>query len=151
MANTDNECAHLEIGNLTSKDFDDVVNIQSKLQEKIGTDFSKMKLYEIAVFWMSNAHAENDEFGEMIDALGGINDGIGNGVWKWWKQDNKKAKNMTINDLSEKDLLELKFEIVDKFHFFLNYMVSIGMTGSELFNMYMSKNSENFNRQENGY
>ena len=56
-----------------------------------------------------------------------------------------------FSDLSEADLLELKFEIVDMLHFFTNYAVSIGMTPEEMYNMYMSKNQENRDRQKRGY
>ena len=36
-------------------------------------------------------------------------------------------------------------------HFFMNYAVSIGMTPQEMYNMYMSKNEENRERQKRGY
>ena len=70
---------------------------------------------------------------------------------KYWKKDHNKAKSMTIKDLSDKDLLELKFEIVDAFHFLINFGVSIGMTGSEFYNLFVSKNQENTDRQNRGY
>lgn len=152
MANTDNKCSDLEVRNLISKDFDFIFNLQKKAQEKsYGFDFSKMTLKEIADFWFANKHALDDELSEMFDALGGINDGIGNAAWKYWKKDHEEAKAMTIKDLSENDLKELKFEIVDTFHFLINFAVSINMTGSELFDMYISKNKENIRRQENNY
>ena len=58
---------------------------------------------------------------------------------------------MNIDSLSEGDLMELKYEVVDMFHFAINFAVSIGMTGSEFFSMYLSKNQENHKRQQNGY
>jgi dimeric dUTPase (all-alpha-NTP-PPase superfamily) len=36
-------------------------------------------------------------------------------------------------------------------HFFMNYAASIGMTSQEMYNMYMSKNQENRERQKRGY
>ena len=58
---------------------------------------------------------------------------------------------MKFSDLSEEDQLECKFEIVDILHFFMNYAASIGMTASEMYNMYMAKNEENRARQQRGY
>ena len=110
-----------------------------------------MTLKDICDFWLMNKHALTDELHEMFDALGGIDDGIGNSVWKPWKNDNLEAKSMTVKNLSDRDLSELKFEIVDAFHFLINFAVSINMTGSELYSMYISKNLENTNRQKNNY
>jgi dimeric dUTPase (all-alpha-NTP-PPase superfamily) len=58
---------------------------------------------------------------------------------------------MKFSDLSEDDKTECKFEIVDMLHFFMNYAASIGMTPAEMYNMYMSKNEHNRERQRNGY
>lgn len=152
MANLDNQCKNLKIKNYNSKDFDFIFNLQKNTQEKTyNYDFSKMNLKEISSFWLMNRHALSDEISEMFDALGGVEDGIGNAVWKPWKQDHKKALNMTVKDLSSNDFKELKFEIVDAFHFLINFAVSINMTGSEFYNMFISKNLENINRQKNNY
>ena len=58
---------------------------------------------------------------------------------------------MKFSDLSPEDQLECKFEIVDMLHFFMNYAISVGMTPQELYNMYMSKNKHNRDRQARGY
>ena len=155
MANKDNKCSDLNIPNEYEKStthLADIMNTQKNTQETVyNFDFSNMTLRELADFWLVNQHSLQDEMHEAIDALGGINDGIGNSVWKYWKKDNHKAATMKISDLSEADLLELKFEIVDMLHFFTNYAVSIGMTPEEMYNMYMSKNQENRDRQKRGY
>jgi len=154
MANTNNECSDLIIEQEFSSHFDEIVNMQAALQHRIDSKFynPNENLASIGRFFLANKHALEDELGETLDALGGIHDGIGNGAWKWWKRSNQmEAEYMTIKDLSYRDLLELKFEIVDQFHFFMNQMIKIGMTGSELYSMYKSKNAENFNRQDNGY
>ena len=106
---------------------------------------------QIADFWMVNKHALSDELNEMFDALGGINDGIGNAGWKYWKQDNAKAANMKIEDLSEADKLELFYEWIDGLHFYMNFAIAIGMTSKDVVNLYMAKNAENHDRQERGY
>lgn len=155
MANTDNQCSDLQIKDLYSESKDtlgDIMNLQKDTQLNIyGYDFSKMSLREIMFFWHANTHALIDELHEATDALGGIKDGSGNAIWKYWKKDYSKYENMKFSDLSESDQLECKFEIIDILHFFLNMATSIGMTPQEMFNMYMSKNQENRDRQKRGY
>ena len=102
-------------------------------------------------FWHVNTHSMIDEIHEATDALGGIKDGSGNAIWKYWKKDFSQYENMKFSDLSESDKLECKFEIIDMLHFFMNYAISIGMTPQEMYNMYMSKNKENRDRQVRGY
>lgn len=147
-----NVCSNLKINSKNSDDFDFIFNLQKKAQESAyGFDFKTMSMKEVADFWFVNSHSLQDEIHEMFDALGGMHDGIGNAGWKYWKSKNKITKDIKVSDLSERDLKELKFEIVDAFHFMINFAVSINMTGSELYNMYVSKNEENINRQKNNY
>lgn len=155
MANTDNQCSDLKIENLYSHSQDtlgDIMLLQKDTQEKVyGFDFSKMSLHEVMNFWHVNTHSLIDEVHEATDALGGIKDGRGNAIWKYWKKDHEEYKKMKFSDLSESDKLECKFEIIDMLHFFMNYAISIGMTPEEMYNMYMSKNQENRDRQARGY
>lgn len=155
MANIDNQCADLEIQDLYSQSQDtlgDIMALQKDTQEKVyGFNFSEMSLREIMDFWHVNTHSLIDEAHEATDALGGIRDGSGNAIWKYWKKDFEKYNSMKFNDLSESDKLECKFEIIDMLHFFMNYAISIGMTPQEMYNMYMSKNRENRDRQARGY
>lgn len=155
MANTDNKCAELEIQDLYSQSQDtlgDIMSLQKDTQEKIyGFNFSEMSLRDVMDFWHINTHSFIDEAHEASDALGGIHDGSGNAIWKYWKKDHSKYSSMKFSDLSESDKLECKFEIIDMLHFFMNYAISIGMTPQEMYNMYMSKNKENRERQSRGY
>ena len=148
-----NVCKDLSVNNLTSLDFDKVMAMQRNLQEQFPqTSFNNnATLADIATMAQRNWHALTDEYTEFMDAIGGINDGIGNGAWKYWKADNVIAKQLTLEDLSEGDLKELQMEVVDMFHFFMNFALMAGMSGSDLFNMYISKNEENFERQKRGY
>jgi hypothetical protein len=109
-----------------------------------------MSLREIMEFWHMNNHAMIDEIHEATDALGGISQG-GNAIWKKWKKAYPEYSDKKFSDLSPEDQLECKFEIVDMLHFFMNYAASIGMTSKEMYNMYMSKNKENRDRQKRGY
>jgi len=55
--------------------------------------------------------------------------------FKWWK--NKK----------EVDEKLVKEELVDILHFFVSMCLVYDMDANEMFEMYMNKNKENFNRQ----
>lgn len=169
MANTDNTCSKLEIkdlwddathrakintetGTIRYDTLGDILNLQAETQKNVyGYDFENMSLREVMNFWHMNNHALIDEIHEATDALGGIKDGSGNAIWKRWKKDYSSFENKKFSDLSLEDQLECKFEIVDMLHFFMNYAASIGMTSQEMYNMYMSKNEENRNRQKKGY
>jgi hypothetical protein len=159
MANTDNTCSNLEIEDLWSERTEpnedtlgDIIDLQKDTQMNVyGYDFKDMNLREIMSFWHANTHAMIDEIHEATDALGGIKDGSGNAIWKYWKKDYSKYESIKFSDLSESDQLEAKFEIIDMLHFFLNYAISISMTSQEIYNMYMSKNKENRDRQSRGY
>jgi len=155
MANVDNSCSNLNIQDLYSLSKDtlgDIMSLQKDTQENTyGFDFSNMSLRDVMNFWHANTHAMIDEIHEATDALGGIKDGSGNAVWKYWKKDFTKYSNIKFSDLSKNDQIEAKFEIIDMLHFFMNYAASIGMTPQEMYNMYMSKNEENRARQKRGY
>ena len=65
---------------------------------------------------------------EMAEALDGTD-------WKWWK--NKKPKDPDY----------LKDEIVDMLHFLVSMALRAGMSADEIYERYMAKNKENFDRQ----
>jgi hypothetical protein len=128
------------------------MNHQKEMQEKTyGFNFADMSIRDIMNFWHTNTHALIDEVHEMTDALGGIKDGDGNAVWKYWKSAHKKYENMKISDLSENDRKELYMEWVDILHFFMNYAASIGLDAKTAYNYYFAKAEENKNRQKRGY
>ena len=155
MANIDNSCSELNIEDLYSKSSDtlgDILNLQADTQKNVyGYNFEEMTLREVMGFWHMNTHAMIDEIHEATDALGGIKDGNGNAIWKKWKSAYDTYEAKKFSDLSDSDQLECKFEVIDMLHFFMNYAISIGMTPSEMYNMYMSKNLENRRRQQNNY
>ena len=55
--------------------------------------------------------------------------------YKWWK------------NYGEIDDAKLKEEIVDVLHFFLGMCIDAGMSADELFEIYLKKNKENYDRQ----
>lgn len=156
MANKDNECKDLNMGDKNFPGLSLLFEIQASLQETVftkhgGTQFRDMNLREVVDFALKNKHALEDELSEMMDAIGGIDEGIGNAAWKWWKMDNAKTENMTINSLSESDRKELLMEYVDILHFFINFALLFGFSANEVANAYLAKNEENFKRQKNDY
>lgn len=155
MANTDNTCSNLEIVDHYVEGTDtlnQIVEIQADTQKNVyGYDFDSMSLRDLMTFWHMNNHSLIDEIHEATDALGGVKDGSGSAIWKRWKKDFAKFDTMKFSDLSASDQLECKFEIIDMLHFFMNYAISVGMDGREMYNMYMAKNAENRARQKRGY
>ena len=155
MANIDNECKDLEVNHFYDKStthLADIMEHQKEMQEKTyGIKFDEMSIREVMNFWHVNTHAVIDELHEMTDALGGIKDGSGNAVWKYWKKDFSKYETMKVSDLSEDDRKELFMEWIDVLHFFINYAASIGLDAKTAYNYYFAKAEENKNRQKRGY
>lgn len=65
------------------------------------------------------------ELAELIDEVN----------FKWWK--NPK----------EIDETKIKGELIDILHFFMSMCLKMGMTAEEVYNIYVEKNKENFDRQ----
>jgi hypothetical protein len=155
MANIDNECKDLEVKDFYAESkthLEDIMSHQKNMQEKTyGLNFEDMTIRQIMDFWHCNTHAVVDEIHEMTDALGGIKDGSGNAVWKYWKKDFTKYDTLKISDMSEGDKKELYMEWVDILHFFINYAASIGLDAKTAYNYYFAKAEENVNRQKNNY
>ena len=49
------------------------------------------------------------------------------------------------------ELKELKFEVIDMWHFFMNMMLGLRISSRELFTYYYYKNLENIRRYNSGY
>jgi hypothetical protein len=47
--------------------------------------------------------------------------------------------------------LELKYELIDLWHFVMSLMILWGIKPQDLYTMYLAKNRENHNRQAKGY
>lgn len=164
MANLDNECKDLEVKDYFSENgydqsknsLEDLYSLQSNTQEMYFTkqgkkQFSEFNIGDLIDYLMINNHAIIDELHEMVDAVGGMHDGVGNAAWKPWKSANPEARTKKLSDLSEGDLKELKMEWIDVMHFVFNAGLAIGVTPKEFYNYYLSKNDENWSRQKNNY
>src|SRR5690554_6641686 len=66
------------------------------------------------------------ELGELLDESN----------FKWWK--NPKPINQAA----------LREELVDILHFFISMCIKVGMTAEDLYQGYLAKNKENFDRQQ---
>jgi len=164
MANIDNKCKDLDVRDyFTENGYDhsknsleDLYLLQNETQsmyfEKQGKKpFSEYNIGDVVDFLMVTNHAIIDELHEMMDAVGGIEDGEGNAAWKPWKSTNPEVRNKKLSDLTPGDLKELKMEWIDVMHFVFNAGLAIGVTPQEFYNFYLSKNEENWNRQKNNY
>jgi hypothetical protein len=161
MANTDNKCKDLNVKDFYQENgyetgnssLADLYNLQEKTQEMYFDSqgrkpFSQFTIGDVIDFLMVNNHAIIDELHEMVDAVGGINDGVGNAAWKPWKSSNLAIREKKLSDLSENDLKELKMEWIDVMHFVFNAGLAIGVTPKEFYNYYLAKNEENWSRQQ---
>ncbi|MGL5308219.1 MAG: hypothetical protein ACRC9Y_19200 [Aeromonas veronii] len=93
-----------------------------------------------------------DETRELYTSLGGMSNGKdASAIWKPWKASHEDRRLTFFSELSEEDRLEVKFEMIDAFHFIMNKFIALGMDAEEIFKLYYLKNAENFKRQENGY
>ncbi|MBD5132733.1 MAG: dUTPase [Clostridiales bacterium] len=93
--------------------------LDSYIRDKRNLDFSRGE-------WVcKKALALMVELGEVVDEA----------KYKWWKNP------------TEIDEAKLKEEIVDVLHFFLGMCIDAGMTADELFDIYLKKNQENYDRQ----
>lgn len=172
MANNANTCKDLLVHDFYKDTYAEnekpdplqmMMDMQKKLQEDVyfpnvaehvsysKSKFSEFTLKELKDFLLTNEHALVDELHEMMDAVGGIKDGIGAGFWKHWKSSHKLTPEMTLKDLSPDDMKELVFEVIDAWHFFMNIFAALGLDSKTIFNFYFSKHAENINRQNNNY
>ena len=164
MANIDNECKDLNVVDYYSQNgydkgsssLGDLYSLQAKTQEMYFTKqgkkpFAEFTIGDVIDFLMINNHAIIDELHEMVDAVGGIKDGVGNAAWKPWKSANPEIRKSKLSDLSPDDLKELKMEWIDVMHFVFNAGLAVGVTPAEFYNYYLSKNEENWSRQRNNY
>lgn len=169
-----NSCAHLhneadllaadakydEILSAGSNPLGYLLNIQNTLQEALAEKLGRLQppkaiktkgeLYE---FLLSQKIAMDDEWRELIEAVGGMSkpEKDRSAVWKKWKGAYEDIREEKIADMPDTDRLELMFELVDFAHFFFNCLLAVGIDERELFRLYYLKNAENFARQERGY
>ncbi len=142
--NPENQCSHLveteEVKFPTIEEmFQMQLDLQNNLKER-GKGFNydspnfeervKEVLYQFTCMTMEQA--------ELIERL----------PWKSWKTYSEDDK---LGWKDDKQRLEVLFEYIDIFHFFMNIGLLLGIDGKEFSKLYYLKNKENFRRQENNY
>lgn len=137
-----------------------MLNAQNSLQvhlsetvegNKCPDDLSKIG--EIYDWLRDNKVALDDEFREVVDALPGMNlpEKDRSALWKKWKANHLKLREKDISELEPNELKELKFELIDMWHFFMNMMLGLKISSKELFTYYYYKNLENIRRYNSKY
>jgi len=109
-------------------------NKQNELQERLGFDVSKMTQQEKTAYMKEHMWYMITELDEAFREMP---------YGKPWK----KYDNFDMDLHAE----NLKEELVDVFHFFMNVMLAAGMNAQDLFDIYCKKNAINHNRQDNNY
>lgn len=144
--NPENKCADLFFGEDVPKldnPIVDIFNMQRSLQDDLakrgkaidyGNASFKERVDNISVQWRNM----NMEMTELLERL----------PWKEWKTYTPDQLN---NFESEVARLETYYEYIDVFHFFVNIGLALGIDGETFEKLYITKNQENFARQERGY
>ena len=106
----------------------DKLDLVFQMQSKLDADIlERRNLHGISrEEWIQKETlAMMDELSELINEVN----------YKWWKNPKPIDDNL------------IKGELVDILHFFVSMCLKMDMTGEELYNLYMQKNQENFDRQ----
>lgn len=157
----ENECSGLIIPDkwtgASANGIYDTLGALMQLQYEIQTnvykyDFATMQKHmgDVRQFCDMNYHAIQDELREFFEALGGMHS-YKKAIWKPWKKDFQAAQERPLFEMSEAEITELHFELIDIFHFLFNLCIATGLTPQRLFDMYYAKNRENIERQQRGY
>lgn len=103
----------------------EIFELQEKLQERLGIN---IKSFDLELYKINHLALENE-----------LHEALRETPWKPWK------KQQTLNNDN------LKKELIDALHFFVNLCLLAGMTADDVFNEYTNKNKENHKRQEEDY
>lgn len=142
--NPENKCSHLFSQEITiSPDIEKMFKMQKSLQDYVadkgkGLDFDaatfKDKVDQITKEWRNLTC----EFAELLERL----------PFKEWKSYSPEQLNGFV---SEEEKLEIWYEYIDMFHFYMNIGLLLGIDGETFKKLYATKNKENFDRQDRGY
>jgi dimeric dUTPase (all-alpha-NTP-PPase superfamily) len=143
--NPENKCAHLfnQSVDLSEITIEEMFKMQRTLQDYLAArgraiDFSTAtfgeRVSEVSRQWRNM----NTEMAELIERL----------PYKEWKTYSEAEKS---GFTSEEHRLEVLYEYIDVFHFFVNVGLALGIDGETFKRLYATKNKENFDRQNRGY
>jgi len=142
ILNPENKCCQLYqedlYDQLPGDKLQQIFEMQHNLQLRYGKDPNKMTFKErvdqLTVQWRNLS----TEFTELLERL----------PFKEWKT---YSPEQLAGFLGEEHMRECQFEFIDMMHFMVNFAVYLGIDHRTAFNLYASKNAENFARQNRGY
>jgi dimeric dUTPase (all-alpha-NTP-PPase superfamily) len=143
--NPENKCSHLfsqevELDKIT---LDEMFRMQRSLQDNLAFKGRALN-YDEATFAQrvrdvtTQWRNMNLEMSELLERL----------PYKEWKSYTVEQKE---GFTSEEQRLEVLYEYIDVFHFFMNVGLALGIDGETFRRLYATKNHENFERQKRGY
>lgn len=143
--NPENKCAHLfaQEVDLTKITIEEMFRMQKSLQDNLAFK-GKALDYDEATFMQRVRDLDkqwrnmNLEMAELLERL----------PYKEWKSYTNEQK---AGFTSEEQRLEVLYEYIDVFHFFMNVGLALGIDGDTFKRLYATKNLENFARQARGY
>lgn len=136
--NPPNKCSQLYQEFDSKTMLEDIFHCQLNLQQRLGKDPNDVSFVEKINYIKENMLHINIEFAELIERL----------PFKYWKKYTSKQLEGFID---EEHKLETWFEFIDMAHFFINIGLALGIGPNDFYNLYRSKNKENFRRQNDGY
>lgn len=141
--NPENTCAHLINQEIPDITIEDMFKMQKSLQDFLASkgraqDLSKMSFKESVNQIIIHYNNVQLEYAELMERL----------PHKAWKTYTPEQLSGFID---EKQKLEVLYEYIDMFHFFMNIGLCLGIDGELFKKLYYTKNKENFNRQNTGY
>lgn len=143
--NPENKCAHLfnQPVDLSKMTIEEMFKMQRSLQDHLaergkalnyGTASFQERVDDVTRQWRNI----NLEMAELIERL----------PFKEWKSYSPEQR---AGFASEEQRLEVLYEYIDVFHFFMNVGLALGVDGETFKKLYATKNKENFDRQARGY
>lgn len=141
ILNKENKCASLKVDDMYKNQkcaLLTMFEMQKNFQIRCGKDPDKMSFKErvdqITIHWRNM----NCEMSELLERL----------PFKEWKN---YTSDQLSGWISEEQKLETFFEYIDLIHFVMNIGIYLGLDARQIFNLYVSKNKENFARQDRNY
>lgn len=138
LLNQQNSCSSLFQKKSLSEPLREMLKMQDSLQKRLGIDFDTMSFMEKVNFIKVNWAFLTSEYVELLERL----------PYKNWKTYSEESK---AGWISEEQKMETYYEFVDMLHFFLNFALALGLDHDTIVSLYVTKNEENFKRQERGY
>lgn len=123
----------VKVGVKITGDFKEIFDKQLALQEKVGCKVLNIDMKERERLTKEFILAMHAELSELLEWTN----------WKMWKK--------TKVDYTPERLSEIRFELIDILHFWVNLCLIWGIRPETVMNIYREKNTVNHKRQDEGY